>query len=60
MQLRQIVRRDVALPSTIEPRCFKEPYEDEHWNNAMQEELTQIKKSGNWELVCRAKDKNII
>ena len=49
----------MALLSTIEPKNFKEAYEDENWNKAMQEEVTQIKKTGTWELVCHPKDKNI-
>jgi len=60
MKLRQTARKDLALMSLSEPKNFREAYEDEHWNKAMQDELEQIKKSETWELVSRPKDKNVI
>ena len=60
MKLRQTARKDLALMSLSEPQNFREAYENEHWNMAMQDELEQIKKSETWELVSRPKDKNVI
>ena len=61
MKLRQTTRKDVTLLALlIEPNLFKEAYEDENWNKAMQDELEQIKKSETWELISRPKDKNVI
>ena len=52
MQLRHASqRRNLALLSTTKPRSFGEALGDEHWSNAMREELNQIEKSGIWELV---------
>ncbi|KAH9298821.1 hypothetical protein KI387_030503, partial [Taxus chinensis] len=41
-------------------RWRREASKDEHWVNAMEEELNQIENSESWELVLRPKDKNVI
>ena len=61
IQLRKTQRRrDLALLPTIETKNFTEAHTDESWAKAMSDELSQIKKSGAWELIPRPKDKNII
>lgn len=50
----------LCLISQIEPKSTSEACEDEHWINAMKEELDQIEKNKTWELVPRPKDKNVI
>jgi hypothetical protein len=51
---------NLSLLSKIEPKCFAEASNDQHWVNAMEEELNQIEKNQTWELVPRPKDKNVI
>ena len=52
MQLKHAPQRiNLELLSTNEPRSFGEALNDEHWRNAMREELNQINKSGTWEIV---------
>jgi len=51
---------NISLLSKIEPRCFEETNNDQHWINAMEHELNQIEKNHTWELVPRLKDKNVI
>ncbi|PNY10358.1 retrotransposon-related protein, partial [Trifolium pratense] len=46
--------------SKIEPKNVKEALTDEYWINAMQEELTQFKRSEVWDLVPRPEDVNVI
>ena len=50
----------IAFLATFEPSSFEEASQNEHWVAAMNEELDQIKKNNNWELVPRPKDKNVI
>jgi hypothetical protein len=50
----------LALLSTIQPNSFEEASNDELWNKTMDEELDQIEKNDNWELVPRPKNKNVI
>ena len=42
-----------AYISQVEPKNFKEAKFDEHWINAMQEELGQFKRNKVWTLVPR-------
>jgi hypothetical protein len=51
---------NLSLLSKIEPKCFAEASNDQHWVNSMEEELNQIEKNQTWELVPRPKDKNVI
>ncbi|CAJ2661762.1 unnamed protein product [Trifolium pratense] len=46
--------------SKIEPKNVKEALTDEYWINAMQEELTQFKRSEVWDLVPRPDGINVI
>ena len=48
------------LLSIVEPKDVEEAKRDKHWIKAMEEELSQIEKNDNWELVPRPKDKNVI
>jgi len=50
----------LCYTSKIEPKNFKEALKDEHWINAMQEELFQFKKNDAWELVPRPSNTNVI
>eukprot|EP00253_Pinus_taeda_P010991 PITA_10991 len=50
----------LALLSSTEPQNVREACKDECWVKAMDEELEQIEKNNNWELVPRPKDKNVI
>ena len=49
-----------AYISQIEPKNFKEAEIDEHWINAMQEELGQFKKNKVWTLVPRPSNYPVI
>ena len=49
-----------AYISQIEPKNFKEVEIDEHWINAMQEELGQFKKNKVWTLVPRPSNYPVI
>jgi hypothetical protein len=44
----------------IEPKKFDESSKHDDWIRAMNEELDQIEKNNNWELVPRPEDKNVI
>ncbi|CAJ2654309.1 unnamed protein product [Trifolium pratense] len=46
--------------SKIEPKNVKEALTDEYWINAMQDELTQFKRSEVWDLVPRPDGINVI
>ncbi|KAK8921903.1 hypothetical protein KSP39_PZI020234 [Platanthera zijinensis] len=46
--------------SQLEPKKFEEVIQDQHWINAMQEELNQFRRCKVWELVPKPKDHNII
>ncbi|CAJ2652309.1 unnamed protein product [Trifolium pratense] len=46
--------------SKMEPKNVKEALTDEYWINAMQEELTQFKRSEVWDLVPRPDGINVI
>jgi hypothetical protein len=48
------------LLSKIEPKCFAKASNDQHWVNAMEEELNKIEKNQTLELVPRPKEKNVI
>jgi len=51
---------NLSFLSKIEPKCFVEASNVQHWVNSIEEELNQIKKNQTWELVPRPKDKNVI
>ena len=44
----------------MEPKYFTEANKSNEWVKSMSEELDQIEKNETWELVPRAKDKNVI
>jgi hypothetical protein len=44
----------------LEPNNFNEASRDDHWINAMNDELDQIEKNNTWELVHRPEGKNVI
>jgi hypothetical protein len=44
----------------LEPKNFNEASRDDHWINAMNDELDQIEKNSTWELVHRPEGKNVI
>jgi hypothetical protein len=44
----------------IEPRSFEESKKDEFWIKSMDEELDQIENNDTWELIPRARYKNVI
>ena len=60
MQTRRKIVEEYCLISKIEPKSVTEACQDEHWLEAMKEELTQIEKNDTWTLVPRPKDKNVI
>ncbi|GAA0162916.1 hypothetical protein LIER_18907 [Lithospermum erythrorhizon] len=45
--------------SKIKPKNVDEALKDEHWINAMQDELLQFQKNDVWELVPRPRDHNV-
>ncbi|MBN8156934.1 hypothetical protein J0J30_23325, partial [Vibrio vulnificus] len=51
---------NAAFVSLVEPKNIKEALEDEHWIQAMQEELNQFKRNRVWDLVPPPKGKNIV
>jgi len=55
-----ILEKQVSLLSLTEPKNVNEAIKDEHWVNAMKEELSQIEKNHTWELVPRPANKNVI
>jgi hypothetical protein len=44
----------------LEPKNFNEARKDDHWVQAMNDELDQIEKNNTWEMVPRTEGKNII
>ena len=54
------MNEEFCLISQVEPKRIDEACKDDHWTQAMKEELDQIVKNGTWELVPRHKDKNVI
>jgi hypothetical protein len=50
----------ISFISMLEPKNFNEDSKDDHWVNAMNDELDQIEKNNAWEMVHRPKGKNII
>ena len=44
----------------MEPNIFYEASKDDHWVQAMNDELDQIEKNNTWEMVPRPEGKNII
>ena len=56
---RNRVHEKLCLISQVEPKSADEAWEDDNWIQAMKEELDQIVKNETWELVPRAKDKNV-
>ncbi|KAK8933646.1 hypothetical protein KSP39_PZI015791 [Platanthera zijinensis] len=46
--------------SQIEPKKFEEAIQDQHWIDAMQEELNQFRRCNVWELVPKPRGHNII
>ncbi|KAK8939056.1 hypothetical protein KSP39_PZI011729 [Platanthera zijinensis] len=50
----------IGDPRQGEPKKFEEAIQDQHWINAMQEELNQFRRCKVWELVPKPRDHNII
>jgi len=50
----------LELLSSTEPQNVREECKDECWVKEMDEELEQVEKNNNWELVSRPKYKNVI
>lgn len=50
-------RCNVAI---CEPACCEEELKDQKWKNAMEEEMSMIKKNKTWELVDKPEDRKII
>ncbi|KAK8924071.1 hypothetical protein KSP39_PZI019262 [Platanthera zijinensis] len=44
----------------MEPKKFEEAIQDQHWIDAMQEELNQFRRCNVWELVPKPRGRNII
>ena len=57
---RNKVNEELCLISQVEPKSTDEACKDDHWIQAIKEELNQIVKNETWELVPRAKDNNVI
>ena len=57
---RNRVNEELCLISQVEPNITKEACKDDHWMQAMKEELDYIVNNKTWELVPRPKDKNMI
>ncbi|GAA0139877.1 hypothetical protein LIER_01338 [Lithospermum erythrorhizon] len=51
---------ETCFISKIEPANVSEALKDEHWINAMQEELLQFHRNDVWELVPRPESHNIV
>ena len=48
---RNKINEEICLISQVEPKCIDEVVKDNHWIQAMKEELDQIVKNDTWELV---------
>ena len=57
---RNRVNEEICLISQVEPKSIDEECKDDHWIQAMKEELYQIVKNDTWESVPRLEDKNVI
>ena len=57
---RNKVNEELCLISQVEPKSADEACKDDHWIQAMKEELDKIVKNETWELVPKPKDKNVI
>ena len=57
---RKKIQEDIFLILKVEPNNVDEACKDDHWIQAMKEELDQIVNNETWEMVPRAKDKNVI
>ena len=57
---RNRVHEKLCLISQVEPKSVDEACKDDHWIEAIKEELDQIVKNETLGLVTRPKDKNVI
>ena len=57
---RSRINEELCLISQMEPKNANEVVKDDHWIQAMKEELDQILKNDTWELVPRPENKNAI
>ena len=57
---RNKVNEKICLISQVQPNYIDEELKDNHWIQAMKDELDQKIKNHTWELVPRPKDKNVI
>ena len=57
---RRRINEEVCLMSQVELKNVDEACKDDHWRQAMKEELDQILKNETWELVPRLVRKNVI
>ena len=57
---RNKVNEELCLISQAKPKSADESCKDDHWIQAIKEELDQIENNETWELVPRPKDKNVI
>ena len=57
---RNKINEELCLISQVEPKNANEVVKDDHWIQAMKEELDQIIKNDTWELVPRPENKNVI
>lgn len=60
VMMRNKVNVELSLISQVEPKSAYEVCKDDHWIQAMEEELDQIVKNETQELAPRPKDKNVI
>jgi hypothetical protein len=58
--IKNIEQSHTAFISMLEPKNFNEASIDDHWINAMDDELDQIEKNNTCELVHRPEGKNVI
>ena len=49
------VHEELCLISQVEPKSADEAFKDDHWIQAMKEELDHIVKNETWELVLDVK-----
>ena len=57
---RSKINEELCLISQVEPKSADEAVKDDHWMQAMKEELDQIIKNDTWKLVPRHENKNVI
>ena len=57
---RSKINEELCLISQVEPKSTNEAVKDDHWMQAMKEELDQFIKNDTWELVPRPENKNVI